>query len=46
MIYNAAKLGEWVILQNCLVAEIWMSKLERICNNSNLSHAHQDYRLW
>ncbi|XP_055373574.1 dynein axonemal heavy chain 3 [Condylostylus longicornis] len=46
MIYEGAKAGEWVVLQNCHVAESWMNELERICNDSSLANAHADYRLW
>ena len=34
LIEDSARLGHWVILQNCHVAESWMSDLERICMDS------------
>ncbi|XP_030372078.1 dynein heavy chain 3, axonemal [Scaptodrosophila lebanonensis] len=47
MIIEAARHGQWVVLQNCHVAFSWMGDLERICNDTSLTDgAHQDYRLW
>ncbi|EDV95581.1 GH15699 [Drosophila grimshawi] len=47
MITEAARHGQWVVLQNCHVAFSWMGDLERICNDNTLTDgAHADYRLW
>ncbi|XP_062127566.1 dynein axonemal heavy chain 3 [Drosophila sulfurigaster albostrigata] len=47
MITEAARHGQWVVLQNCHVAFSWMGDLERICNDTTLTDgAHSDYRLW
>ncbi|ALC43064.1 CG17150 [Drosophila busckii] len=47
MITEAARHGQWVVLQNCHVAFSWMGDLERICNDTTLTDgAHADYRLW
>ena len=47
MIYDAMKVGNWVVLQNCHVAESWMDELERIVTDTNLQQsAHARYRLW
>ncbi|XP_033238860.1 dynein heavy chain 3, axonemal [Drosophila pseudoobscura] len=47
MIIDAARHGQWVVLQNCHVAFSWMGDLERICNDTTLTEgAHTDYRLW
>lgn len=47
MIADGVKLGHWVVLQNCHVAESWMSDLERICMDPSLGDiAHANYRLW
>ncbi|EDW73522.2 uncharacterized protein Dwil_GK16602 [Drosophila willistoni] len=47
MIVEAARHGQWVVLQNCHVAFSWMGDLERICNDTTLTEgAHPDYRLW
>uniref|UniRef100_A0AAG5CMJ1 Dynein heavy chain 3, axonemal n=1 Tax=Anopheles atroparvus TaxID=41427 RepID=A0AAG5CMJ1_ANOAO len=46
-ILDAIKLGYWVILQNCHVAESYMDELEKICMDSSLYEAvHPKYRLW
>lgn len=34
LIEDSARLGHWVILQNCHVAESWMNELERISMDS------------
>lgn len=47
MITEAARHGQWVVLQNCHVAFSWMGDLERICNDTTLTDgANSDYRLW
>ncbi|XP_070136648.1 dynein axonemal heavy chain 3 [Drosophila bipectinata] len=47
MIIEAARHGQWVVLQNCHVAFSWMGDLERICNDTTLTDgANHDYRLW
>ncbi|XP_035775701.1 dynein heavy chain 3, axonemal-like [Anopheles albimanus] len=46
-ILDAIKLGYWVILQNCHVAESYMDELEKICMDSSLYETvHPKYRLW
>lgn len=47
MISDGAKQGNWVVLQNCHVAESWMDELERICMDPTLAEtANEDFRLW
>ena len=47
MIEESIRLGNWVVLQNCHVAESWMGELERLCMDPNLeATAHKNYRLW
>lgn len=47
MIEESIRLGNWVVLQNCHVAESWMSDLERLCMDPSLeATAHKNYRLW
>lgn len=47
MIADGVKQGHWVVLQNCHVAESWMSDLEQICMDPALAEsANEDYRLW
>lgn len=47
MIEESLRLGHWVVLQNCHVAESWMGDLERLCMDPKLEeHAHKKYRLW
>ena len=47
MIEESLRLGYWVVLQNCHVAESWMGDLERLCMDPSLEEsAHKNYRLW
>lgn len=47
MIEESIRLGYWVVLQNCHVAESWMGDLERLCMDPSLeATAHKNYRLW
>lgn len=47
IIEESTRLGNWVILENCHVAESWMGELERICMDPTLeATAHKNYRLW
>ena len=47
LINDALKTGEWVVLQNCHLADSWMKELDRICDeiitpeNTNIN-----FRLW
>lgn len=47
MIAEGVKQGNWVVLQNCHVAESWMGDLEKICMDPTLpDNVHEQYRLW
>lgn len=47
MIDRAIKSGEWVVLQNCHLAESWMKKLDRICDEIITSeNTHVKFRMW
>ncbi|XP_055607362.1 dynein axonemal heavy chain 3 isoform X2 [Uranotaenia lowii] len=46
-ILDAIKLGHWVILQNCHVAESYMDELEKLVMDPSLyEQVHSKYRLW
>lgn len=47
LIAESIRLGNWVVLQNCHVADSWMSELERICMDPSIEEtSHKNYRLW
>lgn len=47
MIERGIKSGEWVILQNCHLAESWMEELDRICSEIIIPEkTHPEFRLW
>lgn len=49
LIAESAMVGNWVVLQNCHVAEFWMSAFEKICMDLATSQTvvvHDEYRLW
>eukprot|EP01119_Soliformovum_irregulare_P016872 TRINITY_DN4946_c0_g2_i1.p1 TRINITY_DN4946_c0_g2~~TRINITY_DN4946_c0_g2_i1.p1 ORF type:complete len:738 (-),score=265.80 TRINITY_DN4946_c0_g2_i1:44-1927(-) len=46
MITEAMERGTWVLLQNCHLAESWMSTLEKIVDSILPEKVHRDFRLW
>ncbi|KAG8235431.1 hypothetical protein J437_LFUL015496 [Ladona fulva] len=47
MIKQGINLGNWVVLQNCHLAESWMRKLENICDDVIVQETtHERFRLW
>ncbi|CAL4065768.1 unnamed protein product, partial [Meganyctiphanes norvegica] len=47
MIQQGAECGWWVVLQNCHLAESFMSRLEILCHQILPSEdTHKDFRLW
>eukprot|EP00761_Pharyngomonas_kirbyi_P008673 gb/GECH01008685.1/.p1 GENE.gb/GECH01008685.1/~~gb/GECH01008685.1/.p1 ORF type:complete len:4033 (+),score=845.30 gb/GECH01008685.1/:1-12099(+) len=48
LIENGRKTGDWVLLQNCHLAQSFMPELEQIVQNFNSKNytLHQDFRLW
>lgn len=47
MINKGIKSGEWVVLQNCHLAESWMKELDRICDEVIVpENTHQKFRIW
>ena len=45
MIRRAASSGGWVLLQNCHLAQTFMSKLEELVEERT-ENDHKDFRLW
>jgi dynein heavy chain, axonemal len=50
-IKEAMKSGDWVVLQNCHLAGIWLESLEKICEDlresgSDLTKVNREFRLW
>ncbi|XP_024883298.1 dynein heavy chain 7, axonemal-like [Temnothorax curvispinosus] len=46
LVERARREGGWIFLQNCHHAASWIPRLERICENLNLSGTSLDFRLW
>lgn len=47
LINRAIKSGEWVVLQNCHLAESWMKELDRICDAVvTPENTHGKFRIW
>ncbi|XP_015509159.2 dynein axonemal heavy chain 3 isoform X1 [Neodiprion lecontei] len=47
MINKGIKNGEWVVLQNCHLAESWMKELDRICDEVIIpENTHSKFRIW
>ncbi|XP_014215495.1 dynein heavy chain 3, axonemal [Copidosoma floridanum] len=46
-INRALETGEWLVLQNCHLAESWMRELDRICDEVIVpASTHPKFRLW
>ncbi|KAF5288992.1 hypothetical protein FQA39_LY03871 [Lamprigera yunnana] len=46
LIDEGIRTGTWVILQNCHLAQSFMSTLEQICESFTPETTHPDFRLW
>ena len=46
LIKEAQKEEKWVFLENCHLASLWMSKLEKIFESLDASNTPLDFRLW
>ncbi|CAB0007617.1 unnamed protein product [Nesidiocoris tenuis] len=47
MIEHGLKVGDWVVLQNCHLAESWMKHLDKICSDTIMGPStHKNFRLW
>lgn len=47
MINTALRTGQWVILQNCHLAQSWMRQLDKICDEVIIpERTHRQFRLW
>jgi dynein heavy chain len=50
-IKEALKSGDWVVLQNCHLAGVWLEQLEKICEDlretgTDLTKVNREFRLW
>ncbi|XP_044007935.1 dynein axonemal heavy chain 3 [Aphidius gifuensis] len=47
MINRAIISGEWIVLQNCHLAESWMKELDRICDEIIIpENTNKKFRIW
>jgi len=48
LIEDGCRTGDWVLLQNCMLAKSWMGDLEEICFDlqKKTEENHQDFRLF
>ena len=48
LVEKGTKSGDWVLLQNCMLAKSWMHNLEVMCFNlgENKAKNHKDFRLF
>lgn len=47
MINTALTTGQWVVLQNCHLAQSWMRELDRICDEVIVpENTNKSFRLW
>jgi len=46
LILKARKDGSWVVLQNCHLAQSFMTRLAQICDGLRPEETHAEFRLW
>lgn len=46
IIGDGVRYGNWVLLQNCHLAQSWMPKLKQICETFTPDTTHPEFRLW
>nr|XP_018918133.1 PREDICTED: dynein heavy chain 7, axonemal [Bemisia tabaci] len=46
LIKEAQTEGNWLCLQNCHLASSWLTELENVCKNFDLSNTAPTFRLW
>merc|ERR1712072_347812 len=46
LIEKSRKEGSWVVLQNCHLAESFMTRFEEICDKLAEPRPHENFRLW
>lgn len=46
IIADGSRYGNWVLLQNCHLAQSWMPRLKSLCEEFTADSTHPEFRLW